>query len=206
MTNTSQEMQHKRFQFLKRLYDVTESDVSVFVNPSEVGAELGLSSSEIDRILDFLSSEGLIGFDIRDFNCIMHKGIVQVETALSKPDEPTSYFPPINYIHVEQMICSQIQQGSNQSSQVLTYSANDFEAILKFVADLKNQLSELKLNAETQAEVESDLASIETQIKSPHPKSTIIKECLMSLRTILEGAASSMIADFLMQQIATLLK
>jgi len=184
MTNNAQEVQRKRFQFLKKLYDIAEADESVFVNPAEFGAELGLASSEIDRICEFLNSEGLIGFDIRDFACIKHKGIVEVEAALLKPDEPTSYFAPINYIiQVEQMIGSQIQQGTNQSSQVLTYSNNDVEAILKFVADLKSQLPELKLSVETRAEVDSDIATLESQIKSPRPKSAVIKECLLSINT-----------------------
>jgi hypothetical protein len=71
---------------------------------------------------------------------------------------------------------------------------------------LKSQLPELRLDAETQAEVESDITIIESQIKSPRPKSVIIKECLVSLRTILEGAVGNAIAALLMQQIATLLK
>ena len=52
----------------------------------------------------------------------------------------------------------------------------------------------------------SDIETIESQIKSPRPKSTIIKECLASIRTILEGAAGSMIAALLVQQIMAQLK
>jgi len=207
MAYNAQEMQHKRFQFLKKLYEVTKADESIFVNPSDLGAELGINGSEIDRICDYLHSEGLIGFDILDSTCIKHKGIVEVEDALSKPDEPTSYFPPVSYIiQVEQMIGSQIQQGTNQSSQVLDYNNNDTETILKIITDLKSQLPEFKLDVQTQAEVESDITTIETQIKSPHPKSTVIKECLMSLRTVLEGIAGNVTAALLMQQITILLK
>jgi len=104
------------------------------------------------------------------------------------------------------MIGSQIQQGTSQSSQVLTYNANDIEALLKFLADMKSQLSELKLDADSQAEVQADVETIETQIKSPRPKFTVIKECLASLRTILEGIAGNVIAALLAQQISTLLK
>ncbi len=207
MANNIQETQRKRFQFLQRLYEVTQGNEDISVNLWELEAELGLAHYETNRIESFLRGEGLIKhIALGGIIGITHRGIVEVELALSKPDEPTTYFPPINYIHVEQMIGSQIQQGTNQSSQVLTYSANDFEAILKFVADLKSQLFELRLNAETQAEVESDIATIESQIKSPRPKSAIIKECLISLRKILEGAAGNVIAALLMQQIATLLK
>jgi len=207
MANSIQETQRKRFQFLQRLYEVTEGNELASVNLWELGKELGFTHPEIDRIDDFLREEGLIKqIAYGGIVGITHEGIVEMESALSRPDEPTTYFQPTNYIHIEQMISSQIQQGTDQSSQVLTYSANDFEAILKFVADLKSQLPELRLDAETQAEVESDITIIESQIKSPRPKSVIIKECLVSLRTILEGAVGNAIAALLMQQIATLLK
>lgn len=207
MANNIQETQRKRFQFLQKLFDVTEGSEYESVNLWELGDELGFSRPETDKIDDFLKGEGLIEHIAMGGTIgITHRGIVEVESALSKPDEPTTYFPPINYIHVEHMVGSQIQQGTSQSSQVLTYSGTDFEAIHKLISDLKSQLSELKLNAETQAEVESDIATIEAQIKSPRPKSTIIKESLLSLRTILESAAGSVIAALLMQQIAILLK
>jgi hypothetical protein len=207
-SNDAKEVQRKRFQFLKKLYDLTKADESVEINPSVIGAELGLSDAEANTICDFLNSEGLIAFvNILDFIGITHRGIVEVEEAFSKPNEPTPHFAPINYfIQVEQMVGSQIQQGTNQSSQVLTYGNNDIEGVRKFIADLKSQLPELKLSPEIQAEVESDIATLESQIKSPRPKSAVIKECLSSVRTVLEGIAGNVIAAILMQQIGPLSK
>jgi hypothetical protein len=137
---------------------------------------------------------------------IKHEGIKEIEKALSKPDEPTEHFLPINYIYVEQMNGSQIQQGSNQSTQNGNYSSNDFEAILKFIADLKGKIAELKLDRDTQKEANSEIETIESQIRSPRPKSGIIKECLLTIRSILEGAAGNVIAGLLLQQIILLLK
>lgn len=129
-----------------------------------------------------------------------------MESALSEPDKPTEHFLPINYIHVDQMIGSQIQQGTNQSTQVLTYNNNDIETILKFVADLKRQLPDLMLDSEAQSEVDSDISTIEAQAKSSSPKSTVIKECLSSIIAVLEGIAGSAIATILLQQIGVLPK
>jgi hypothetical protein len=207
MANDIEEARRKRFQFLKRLYEVTEGNRLVSVNLWELGEELGFSRSETDRIDEFLNGEGLIKhIAMGGTVSITHQGVVEVENALSKPDEPTTYFPPVNYIHVQNMIGSQIQQGTNQSSQVLTYNNNDIDSILKFVADLKSQLPELKLNAEVQAEVESDISTIESQAKSPRPKFAVIKECLSSVRTVLEGIAGNAIAAILLQQLGTLPK
>jgi hypothetical protein len=207
MSDQIEELARKRFELLHNIYKSADRRTGTLVDIYKLGTELGLSEYDTDGLVDYLSGEQLIKRETLDgLISITHYGVVEVEKALAFPDKPSTYFPPINYIHVEQMIGSQIQQGTNQSSQILTSSANDFEAIRKFVFDLNDQLVKLKLDAETQAEAESDITTIESQIKSPHPKSTIINECLTSLRTILEGAAGSVIATLFLQQIATLIK
>ena len=207
MTNNIHEKQRERFQFLQKLYEETDGSEFESVNLTELGAILGFSDSETEKIYAYLHAKGLIeDIDLGGSAGITHQGIIEVENALSKPDEPTSYFPPINYIHVEQMIGSQLQQGTNQSSQVLTFNNNDIEAILKFVSNLSSQLPKLELNEEIRAEVMSDVATIESQAKSPRPKSAVIKECLLSIKAILEGIASNTVAALLIQQISILLK
>jgi len=200
MNEKISEIQERRFRFLHMLYEISEGNELFSIDAFELGKQLGYPHDETDRIDNYLRGEYLVEGVAGTRIAITHRGIVEVETALSKPDEPTRYFPPTNYIHVEHMTSSQIQQGTNQSSQILTYSVNDFEALTKFIAKLKDQLPELKLGAELRSEVESDVATIEAQIKSPRPKSKIIKECLVSLRTVLEGIAGNVIAGLLIQQ------
>lgn len=200
------EIQKKRFQYLEKLYLDTNGDEFETRDHLKLGEELRFSQSETSRIYDYLFGEGLIApIDLGGSIGITHKGIVEIELALSEPDKPTKYFPPTNYIHVEHMIGSQIQQGTDQSYQSFSYSLNDFDSIIKFVSDLKIKLTELKFDTESQEEIESDITTIESQIKSPHPKSGIIKECLISMRTILERAASTVISSVFIQQITPLI-
>jgi hypothetical protein len=207
MISYGQEIKSKRFQFLQKLLEVTEGDELAAANSWQLGEELGFTLSETTAICEYLRMEGLVKNITHDgLIGITHRGIIEVETALSKPDESTTYFPALNYIHVEQMIGSQIQQGANQSSQVLTYNNNDIEARLKFVADLKSQLPDLELPSEAEEEVDSDISTIEYQVKSPRPKFAVIKECLLSIRTVLEGIAGNAIAAILLQQVGTLPK
>ncbi len=206
MDNKIRETQRRRFQFLLKLFELSEGNELFDIDAFELGDQLGFQKDETNRIDDYLRGENLIQGVASTRIAITHYGIVEIERALTKPNEPTTYFPPVNIIHVEQMIGSQIQQGTNRSSQVLNYSSNDIEAITKFINDLKGQLPELKLDAETQTEVEADVETIEAQIKSPRPKHIIIREALLSLRRILEGAAGSVIATLLVQQIVALLK
>jgi len=207
MANEVQDIQRRRFDYLKRLYDKTEGSERADVMYLELGAELGLTRPEIDKIYEFLIGEGLIVLVLLAGSIgITHKGIVEVETALSKPDEPTTYFPPVNIIHIEKMIGSQIQQGTHQSSQNMRYSKKDLEAILRNISELKEQLIDLKLSSAKKAEVYSDIVTIESQAKSPHPKHTIIKAAFGSILNILEEVAGSAIGALLSKKIATLIK
>jgi hypothetical protein len=207
MANEVQDIQRKRFDYLKRLYDITEGSEHADVMYLELGAELGLTRPEIDKIYEYLIGEGLIVLVLLAGSIgITHKGIVEVETALSKPDEPTKYLPPVNNIHIDKMIGSQIQHGTHQSSQNMRYSKKDLEAILRIISELKEQLIDLKISSDKKAEVYSEIVTIESQAKSPHSKHTIIKAALDSILNILEEAAGSAIGELLSQKIAALIK
>ena len=168
----------------------------------ELGKELGFSEKETVRIADYLKGEELIKHRASGgMISITHHGVIQVEEALSKPDQSTEYFPPINLIQIGQMIGSQIQQGNYQSTQTGLFSEGDLQVIDDFIQTLKGKLSELKLDSDKQGEAEAEISSIEAQIRSPHPKPAIINECLSSLRSILEGAAGNVIAGLMLQQL-----
>jgi len=201
-----QDIQKKRFQFLEKLYLDTDGDENEVRVDSKLGEELGFSQSETNRIYDYLMGEGLIAmYALGGKICITHQGIIEVELALSDPDKPTKYFPPINIINIGRMVDSQIQQGTNQSNQSFSYSSNDFDLLKELIPLLKSKLTELESDLEIREEIESDISTIESQIKSPHPKSMIIKECLISIRTILERVASSVITSGLLQKISSLI-
>ena len=102
---------------------------------------------------------------------ISHYGIREVEAALSEPDKPTQYFPPAQYIlDVEQMINSQVQHGTHNSTQTGTFTASDPEALRKFVETFKSRLPDLPLNETDKAEASAEIATIEAQLQSPKPK------------------------------------
>ena len=84
MANTIKETRRTRFQFLQKLYDITEARESIFVDLWVLGDELEFSHSETGRIVDFLSRDGLIKSIARGRAIVItHKGILAVELALS---------------------------------------------------------------------------------------------------------------------------
>lgn len=67
----------------------------------------------------------------------------------------------------------------------------------EFLAELSHKGGELELPKDLQAELDSDIATVQAQVKSPRPKGQIVKECLSSIKRVLESASGSAAAELL---------
>jgi hypothetical protein len=187
-----------RFRFLNRLYERTDGDYLALEDMWEVGADVGLTSEETERVMDYLNGEGLaMHRAIGGAVAITHAGLREVESALSVPEAPTHYFPAVvNVLQVQSMVGSQIQQGSHGSTQTQsqTITQNELTAIQTLVAALQAELEAIGLGADAKAEAEAELQTLKAQLQSSKPKSTIIRESLKTLRNLVEGVASNAVA------------
>lgn len=187
-----------RFRFLHRLYERTNGDYHVLEDMFEVGEDVGLSRDETGRVMQYLDGEGLATHRaIGGVVAITHSGAIEVEQALSKPETPTHYFPPVvNILHVQSMVGSQIQQGTHGStqSQTQSISQSDLTAIQDLLVKLQQSLGTLGLTSDALAEAQSEIQTIEAQIRSSKPKPVILRESLRTLRNLVEGVASNALA------------
>lgn len=104
--------------------------------------------------------------------------------------------------HIGTMVNSQLQQHSS-GSQTLT---NDVSGeIGSFVEAATKSLPKLGLPQPAREELEAELATLRSQLKSPKPKLDIFRSCLASAKTILEGAAGNVAASALLAQLVPLL-
>lgn len=92
---------------------------------------------------------------------------------------------------------SQFQQQTKDSIQVKSDVSLDFESIIEFINEIRKNSKQLNLKPEDEQELESDIITIEAQSKSPKPKNAIVKGCLKSIRSILEGAGGGVAATLL---------
>jgi len=108
-----------------------------------------------------------------------------------------------NYItNIGTMVNSQLQQNSS-GTQTLT---NDVSGkIGSFVDEATKSLPELGLPQPDREELEAELETLRSQLKSPKPKLDIFRSCLSSAKTILEGAAGNVAASALLAQLAPLI-
>jgi len=138
----------QRFEYLKALYDATDGDSSAFVDMDAVADGIGFDRLTAVAVMQYLDQEGLAEFRYMGGGIgITHRGVVEVERALSKPEQATQYFPPFNVIHVENMIGSQIQQGSHHVTQSQDVSL-DLGAVRTLIDEFQRRLPELPLTVD----------------------------------------------------------
>ncbi|MDP2301651.1 MAG: hypothetical protein Q8N03_04405 [Ignavibacteria bacterium] len=200
------ELKRKRFMFLETLYNKSGGDEHNFFNMFEIGKELGFDYQETKNIVHYLDGEGLTKFfAIGGEIVITHYGIVEIERALSNPEESTTYFPPVSIINIHHMENSQIQQGNINSKQIVNLTIGNNNNFKDFIEILKRRKSELKLDIEDEKELDAEISTIEAQLNSSKPKKNILLESIGSLTSILESAAGSILATELLPKIPLLL-
>ena len=166
----------------------------------DLGGELGIGRNDTHVLVDYLVGETLAEHrGIGGIIGITHYGIVEVERALTEPEIPTKYFPPvINVLNIHSVVGSQIQQGTHGSTQTQTVTTNDTEAIRALVSSFREKLSELPLDQADKSDAEAELQTLEAQLRSSKPKTATIRESLKALRNLLEGVASNALAAVLL--------
>ena len=204
--NKIEQLRKRRFLFIHTLYEKTGGNEYNDVNERDIGKELNFTMEEIDTISQYLLGEGLIQYTVQGgLIAITHEGVVEVENALSMPDQPTHYFPAVNIITIQHMEDSQIQQGTIESIQKGTFKIENQERLIEFINLLKSKLPALEISDDDKSEIDTDIATIDVQMKSKRPKTGIIKESLLSIKRILEGASGAIVASELLKYIPILL-
>ena len=191
-----------RFRFLHRLWDVSGGDEHNWHSMWAIGEDLGLDKTATLRILQYLGGENLaVMRTLNGMTGITHYGIQEVEQALSRPSQPSHYFPPVNFISIGTMSHSTIQQASSGAMQQVQFDDGKIQQLQAVVAEIRQQLDNLQLANDERQQVQAELSTIEAQLAAPKPKRSIIAECLASLRTILEQATAALVAAPFLQKI-----
>jgi hypothetical protein len=96
------------------------------------------------------------------------------------------------HIHIEHMENSAFMQGSPGASISQMFDINSQE-FTNFVANLRELVAGANLSEAQRSEAGADFDTIDAQMKSPNPKTGIIRASLESVRAILENSAGGFI-------------
>lgn len=128
------------------------------------------------------------------------EGVVGEGMTFTAEEKQTAQSTTYNVTNIGEVSHSQLQQGTTYSKQTMSVNA-DLSEVRSVLADLRDRISELGLEAEPTDQLIADVETAIVQTNSPKPNHSIIRESLRSIRTILEGAASSVLSNQVLQQI-----
>jgi|GEM_PF-2366047 len=206
MEDIIQKNEKNRLLVLKIIYEITDQNCKNEFFVDKLKNQINeLNDNEIHNALDFLENKHLIKPErkgvVETFSyTISIYGIEEIERMYKKPDEATENFRPYNVI-INNSQSSPIQIGTNNSSQNINYSFNSDQItkLKEFVREISEILNKHEnKNEEEYLEIKADIETLQAQVYSPKPKNLIIKELLLSLKSISESTSAGIIA----QQIA----
>ncbi|MGD9655297.1 MAG: hypothetical protein AB7U44_08880 [Sulfuricurvum sp.] len=120
---------------------------------------------------------------------------IQVEHISFKQKENTSKTSTnINYFYGP-VTNSQFQHESPNPNQIINQSALDLSKLTNIIYELEESLNNFSHEIKDLEELKADIATLKLQINSPKPKNSIIKHSLESVKTILEGTSSNVLAS-----------
>jgi hypothetical protein len=194
MSEALEERERLRLLFMTTVYEKTHGDRFTFTSLADIAPVLSITTEEAGRIGQFLVDRGLIEWAaFGGVIAITHRGVVEIEQAQREPGSPTEFFPPFNVIHIEHMTNSHIQQGTTQSVQNINESvaAEETRALAEFLDDIRRRKSDLGLGAETVADLDAQVATLDAQMRSPQPKRAVLRMVGGVLMEILKSASGA---------------
>lgn len=194
-----------RTQFMQWLYDQADGDESAFVAESEFVAVAELSRDELASMLRYLQGEGLVRDDggwlgtLPGGVRIAHRGVVEVELGLSRPDQPTEHFVPavhvtnVTTVHGD-VVGSQLQQGSPGAIQQGEFTTDARRQVAEFSRAVREALPDLGLDERTRDRTSRDLDALDAELDEPQPRKGFLRELTRSVRAVAEEATGGVAA------------
>jgi len=189
----------------QRVWELTEGDEYKFVNMFEVGNELGFDHDLTSKIYQYLSGEGLIkAHALGGAIGITHAGVMEMEDALTNPSQPTEHFPPVNIINIHHMEHSQIQQGSPGATQSTSITGDKLRELRLLFEDINRGYNSIEADTQQKRNLQAQIGTLEAQLNTT-PNTSIVKEALRSIRSILESIGANVISSSLVPKITQFL-
>jgi hypothetical protein len=103
----------RRFLVLQAAYELTGGDAHKQFRQQDVEHALGLPPEEVDALISYLKTQGLVSLhSLGGVYQMTDAGVTEYKTAVSRPAVPTRYFPAVDIIRTERMGQSQARHDT----------------------------------------------------------------------------------------------
>jgi hypothetical protein len=173
---TDPEVDETGKQFLIQLFEKTRGDSSVQVSMYDIGDLMGLERDAASRV-----AERLIGSQLVEIRTL--SGGIGISAAGSE---------------LVQDLIGPLVPNAGESTKLgdepLLNSAAR-QAVEQVVAEIKHHVGTLGLGFDTLTELMADLKTIDAQLESSRPKTAIVRQCLVSICSVLKAKPNSSLND-----------
>jgi hypothetical protein len=169
---TMNELDESGQQYLIQLFEQTGGDTTAQVSMYDVGEAMGMDHDTSARV-----AESLIGLQLAEIRTlsggigISAEGAAEVNTLMGG-GAPSGDSP-----------------GRLNDDPIM--DEQNCRAVEHAAGALKNRTGSLGLDFDGLTELMADLKTIDAQLGSSRPKSAIVRECLRSIKGVLEGVGNS---------------
>jgi hypothetical protein len=189
---STEQMRQLRTRFLSQLYSATGAKQTRATDKWSLGEQLGLDRATTFDVCSFLEEEGLLIHKDADRIGITHQGIRRAESGIPVGVEQAG---TTNVIQAGTITGSTIQQAGHNSAQTSQISNPSIEDLRKFMAELRKVIEKTRLPDDRRSEVAAEADSVDAQLRAPKPRWAFVRECLASIRNIVENAAGNLLGD-----------
>jgi hypothetical protein len=169
---SSDELDEIDQQFLIQLFEETGGDPSAQVSMYDIGEGFGLDRDTSSRV-----AETLIGLQLVEIRTLSGGIGISTEGA-SEVSRLTGGVSPAD-------------SAPGKLTDQPVMDPISCRGVEQAAGELKSQAGNLGLDFDGLSELMADLKTIDEQLRSSRPKTAIIRECLCSLKEVLEGVGNS---------------
>jgi|694.fasta_scaffold42053_7 hypothetical protein len=202
------DQQRKRFTVLKFIWQETKTqpkDSLSYSTAKDIVIKIGIDDDDLLGIFQYLESEGLIELlqymGQLPLSRITHRGKIEIENAIIKPNEDTEHFLSSVIVNIATMNQTNINAGRDANGIVVDSQINapvtnsisniqqsvETSEILQVIADLRQLINKL---AEENQDIAADaLDTLESEVTTP-TKPTKLKSILFTLWGVAQGVAT----------------
>jgi hypothetical protein len=184
-----------RTKVMNWIFDEADGSESVLVSfgdfPHEDASDETAARRRLEDALAYLEGEYLLKVNrvLSGVSSVQltHAGIVEIEQARTKPDQPTEHFTPmvnVNNFHGN-VIGSQIQQGSSNATQTGTFSITQRDAVKSFIHSAREAAEDPRLDGDDRRKVLGDLDFMESELARSEPRLERLKAIGGGVKTVL---------------------
>ena len=196
-----EEKKKSRFKFLNHLYELSDGNEHTSFNMFAIGETFGFDRELTVNIINYLENTGLIKWRGSGDISISRAGFIEIEAALAQPAKPTKHFAPVDTIIPAGAGKDAQRREDRPGTQEVLVSNAACERVQALILLLKESIDTLNLEPEKRRDLTADIHTIEAQMTSSQPKTTVLAPCLDSIQEILKGKAGSTCASKLLMKL-----